>query len=109
VATTFLQRLGYKVYSAADGLEGLEIFKKNNNTIDLVILDVIMPRMSGREALKEMRAINPSVPALFITGYSFSDIHSSYIPEEGVDTLQKPFSFDALSHRIREIVDRKNK
>ncbi len=107
VATTFLQRLGYKVYSAADGLEGLEIFKEKAKGIDLVILDVIMPRMSGREALREMRAINPSVPALFITGYSFSDIHSSYIPEEDIDTLQKPFSFDALSHRIREIVDRK--
>lgn len=107
VATTFLQRLGYKVYSAPDGIEGLHIFKENNNAIDLVILDVIMPRMSGREALEEMRTINPSVSALFITGYSFNDLHSSHIPEEGVDTLQKPFSFDALSHKIREIMERK--
>ncbi len=66
--------------------------------------------LSSQELLQansEMRAINPSVSVLFITGYSFSDIHSSYIPEEGVDTLQNPFSFDALSHRMREIVDRK--
>ncbi|MBA4389578.1 MAG: hypothetical protein C0399_01400 [Syntrophus sp. (in: bacteria)] len=107
VTTTFLQRLGYKVYSAAGGIEGLEIFKENNKAIDLVILDVIMPKMSGREALEVMRTINPSIHALFITGYSFNDMHSSYIPEEGVNTLQKPFSFDALSHKIREIMEQK--
>jgi DNA-binding response OmpR family regulator len=91
---------------ASDGIEGIEIFKAKNNEIGLVILDLIMPKMNGWEILSEMRKIKPVIASLFVTGYGLDGAYMKYIPEEGIDILQKPFSFDALSQKVREIIDR---
>ena len=106
VESAILEKLGYKVYMAPDGIEGIEIFKAKENEINLVILDLIMPKMNGWETLSEMRKIKPTIPSLFVTGYGLDGAYMKYIPEEGVDILQKPFSFDAMSQKVREIMDR---
>ena len=106
VESAILEKLGYTVYIASDGIEGIEIFKAKNNEISLVILDLIMPKMNGWEILSEMRKIKPAIPSLFVTGYGLDGAYMKYIPEEGIDILQKPFSFDALSQKVREIIDR---
>lgn len=107
VESVILEKLGYTVYIASDGIEGIEIFKAKNNEISLVILDLIMPKMNGWETLNEMRKIKPAIPSLFVTGYGLDGAYMKYIPEEGIDILQKPFSFEALSQKVREIINRK--
>jgi PAS domain S-box-containing protein len=106
VEAAMLGRLGYKVYTASDGIEGVALFREKSKEIDLVILDAVMPKMSGRETLDEMKKACPSVPFLFVTGYS-DGIHASYMPEKGIYILQKPYSLDALSQKIREIIERR--
>jgi len=106
VESAILEKLGYTVCMASDSIEGIEIFKAKNGEISLVILDLIMPKMNGWEILSEMRKIKPAIPSLFVTGYGLDGAYMKYIPEEGVDILQKPFSFDALSQKVREIIDR---
>ena len=69
LASTVLERLGYTVILAEDGLEAVNLFKAYQSRIDLVILDLVMPRFSGRDALDRMRAIRPDLRALFVTGY----------------------------------------
>lgn len=105
VEAEMLTRLGYRVYTAADGLEGIALFNEKHEEIDLVILDVVMPRMTGRDALQGMRRIRPDVPSLFVTGYSLDGIHVNYILEQGIDAIQKPFSFDVFSRKIRETIE----
>ncbi|HOD75553.1 MAG TPA: response regulator, partial [Syntrophorhabdaceae bacterium] len=104
VEAEMLTRLGYRVYAAADGMEGIALFAEKSEEIDLVILDVVMPRMSGRDALEGMRRIRPDIPSLFVTGYSLDGIHVNYILDQDIEALQKPFSFDTLSRKIREVM-----
>lgn len=106
VEAQMLTRLGYRVLTAADGLEGISVFDQKKDEIDLVILDVVMPRMSGRDALEGIRRIRPDVPYLFITGYSLDGIHVDYILDKGIEAIQKPFSFEILSRKIREIIEK---
>jgi two-component system, cell cycle sensor histidine kinase and response regulator CckA len=106
VESAILEKLGYTVCMASDGFEGIEIFKAKNDEISLVILDLVMPKMNGWEILSEMRKIKPAIPSLFVTGYGLDGAYVKYIPEEGIDILQKPFSFDALSQKVREVINR---
>jgi PAS domain S-box-containing protein len=106
VEAEMLTRLGYRVYAAADGMEGVTLFTEKSEEIDLVILDVVMPRMSGRDALEGMRRVRPDVPSLFVTGYSLNGIHVNYILDKDIEALQKPFSFDTLSRKIREVMQK---
>ncbi len=103
-AIDILQSLGYKVYSAANGVEAVEIFKEKANEIDLVLLDIVMPIMSGYEAMKEIVKIKPGVKILFTTGYSLNGLNLNL---QGFDILQKPYSYESLALKIREVLDRK--
>jgi two-component system cell cycle sensor histidine kinase/response regulator CckA len=106
VESAILEKLGYKVYMASNGIEGIEVFKAKNGEISLVILDLVMPKMNGWEILSEMRKIKPAIPSLFVTGYGSDGAYMKYMPEKGIDILQKPFSFDALSQKVREVINR---
>ncbi|MCX5815856.1 MAG: PAS domain S-box protein [Proteobacteria bacterium] len=108
IASEILQTLGYSVLLASNGEEGIEIYKEKPNEIHLVLLDVVMPKLGGRETYEEMKKIKPSVRPLFVTGYSLDGIHTNFILEEGIDAIQKPYSFETLASKIREIMDRKS-
>jgi PAS domain S-box-containing protein len=106
VASAILASLGYKTLVASNGEEALEIFREKNREIDLVLLDVVMPKLSGKEAYEEMKKIDPSVRSVFVTGYSLSGIHSNFILEQGIDAIQKPYSSEVLGRKMREVLDR---
>lgn len=106
VATMMLQMLGYQVYATSNGMDGVALFKEKIDHIDLVILDVVMPKMNGYEALKSMREIKSSLPALFVTGYGLEGISPDAIVGKNIDILQKPYKVDTLSQKIREIIER---
>jgi len=106
LASTVLERLGYTVILAEDGLEAVNLFRANQSRIDLVILDLVMPRLSGRDAFERMRAIRPDLRALFVTGYD----DAAVVPGvdaliSGAHLLQKPYRVDMLGLRVRELLD----
>lgn len=100
-----LEKAGYKVLTARNGVEAIQVFKDNAPDIDFALLDVVMPGKSGREVYDEIRKIRPEVPCLFVSGYSDSEIHTNYILDEDIQLLEKPFTPDELLYKIREILD----
>lgn len=99
-----LTKLGYKVFLAEDGLEGLEIFKKEKDKISIVISDMIMPRMNGRELFYEIRKISPSCPFIISSGFT-RDENLSEMREDGLSGfIQKPFLADELADQLDKIL-----
>ncbi|MEN3039478.1 MAG: ATP-binding protein, partial [Candidatus Kryptonium sp.] len=101
--TEILQNLGYKVYSASNGLEAVEIFKEKSNEIELAILDIVMPILNGYDAMREMVKIKPNIKVIFTTGYSLNGLNLSL---EGFDIIQKPYSYEIIALKVREVLDR---
>ena len=97
--------LGYRVMLARDGLEAVEIFAQHRNQIDLVTLDMVMPRLSGREAYARIRQFQENVPVIFVTGYDGETTGPPYLEVPGAELLQKPYSVDMLGRKIRQVLD----
>ena len=105
VARQMLARLGHTVLVAKNGEEAVETFRKNYQTIDLVILDMIMPVMGGSQTYDILKEINPAVKVLLSSGYSM-DGQAIEILRRGCDGfIQKPFSIAKLSKKIRDVLD----
>jgi DNA-binding NtrC family response regulator len=73
----------------------------------MVVLDVVMPKMGGKQAYDEMGKMRPGLKALFLSGYSANAIHESFVLLPGISFLQKPFGPNALARKVREVLDRK--
>ncbi len=94
---------GFKVITAKDGLEGVEIYKQNQNNIDLVISDIGMPRMGGEETFKRIKAINPSVKLIFISGFLEID-KKQELEKLGISGfIQKPFKAQEMLQLLNKI------
>ena len=102
MAQTILERAGYRVLAVADGVEALAAFQQRANEIDLVILDVIMPKLGGQETYERMRAHRPGLPALFASGYSREAVRSDFALASGLSLIQKPFSRKDLLQAVRD-------
>jgi CheY-like chemotaxis protein len=102
-----LTEFGYEVIEAMDGEEALRIFGENRDRIDLLLLDVIMPRKNGKAAYEEMRRIKPGIKALFMSGYSADMISKEGILEKDLSFISKPVSPTELLMKVREVLDRK--
>ena len=99
-----LEKLGYKVIMARGGNEAIEVYQKRQAQIDLVILDIIMPDLSGGDVFDRLVAMNPEVRVLLSSGYSLED-QAAEIMARGCDGfIQKPYQMDQLHRRIREII-----
>jgi PAS domain S-box-containing protein len=108
LAATILRRAGYTVLLAANGEEAIELFTSDCSAIDLVILDLIMPRIGGQEAFARMRALCPGLRALFVTGYGADyNLHGdpTGLPPN-TTLLRKPYQVAALNQTVRDILDR---
>ncbi len=97
-----LTRLGYSVLSASTPESAIQIAKNYNGRIDLLITDVIMPEMNGRELSERIFTMYPSVRTLFISGYTADVIAHHGVLDEGVHFIQKPFSISNLATKVRE-------
>lgn len=73
--------------------------------IDVVVMDVVMPRKGGKEVMEQMRRLVPAIKILFTSGYSASGIHTNFILEEGLEFIPKPYNADTLRARVRSILD----
>jgi two-component system cell cycle sensor histidine kinase/response regulator CckA len=108
VAGEILSSYGYRVQLAADGEEGVKIYKKQEPRSDLVILDMIMPRQGGRETLLKLKKINPAIKVLFSTGYSQNEKVNEIISLGVSGFIQKPYQVNNLLSKVREILDGKD-
>ncbi|WP_320045281.1 PAS domain S-box protein [uncultured Desulfobacter sp.] len=105
VGQPMLESMGYKVMSATDGETAVDIFRQFSEKIDLVILDVIMPGMSGSAIFDAFKEIDPQVKVLLASGYSLSGQAEEILARGCVGFIQKPFSLEQLSVRLRDIFD----
>jgi len=100
-----LRELGYRVLEAHDGPAALRLIERPDVTIDLVFTDVVMPAMSGREMVDLARAIRPHLRVLYTSGYTRNAIVHGGRLDPGVQIIAKPFTFDALSAKVRAVLD----
>jgi CheY-like chemotaxis protein len=101
-----LERHGYKVIEAVDGEDAIEKFNANSGSVDLLLLDVIMPKKTGKDSYDEIIKQRPDIKALFMSGYTANIIHKKGILKEGIELIEKPFSPNALLRRVRKILDK---
>ena len=107
VCKEILKALGYKVLIASGGREALEIYEKNKEKIDIVILDMIMPVMGGGETYDRMKEISPDIKVLLSSGYSINGEATEILNRGCSGFIQKPFNMKELSRSIREILHKK--
>jgi PAS domain S-box-containing protein len=103
VAEQMFRSFGLKTFIAADGIEGIELFKKHQAGISLVLLDLTMPRMSGEETLRSLRSLAPQLPVILTSGYNQSAV-PELATDDHVSFLQKPFSLQALRTQIAKML-----
>jgi len=102
-----LASYGYTVLIACDGEEAVGVYRRNGNEIAMAVLDVVMPKLGGKQAYDEMTKLSPGLKVLFLSGYSADAIHDSFVLHQGIPFLQKPFGPEALARKVREVLDRK--
>jgi len=106
LARTILEARGYVVLEAKDGREGLAVCESHSGTIDLLLSDVVMPEMGGRELAERARIIRPDLKILFMSGHTQDVILKEGI-QKGAAFLQKPYLPAELAHKVREVLDAK--
>ena len=97
---------GYRTIEARDGEEAIRLYRGNKEEIDLIIIDVVMPKMNGKQVFEEITKMNPDARAIFVSGYTGDVVIDKGIESEKVDFLSKPLSASELFTKIREVLDR---
>jgi PAS domain S-box-containing protein len=105
LAVRFLERAGYRVLTASDGEEAVTQFDAHANTIDLVLLDVVMPRRNGRAVYEHIAAGKRNVPVLFASGYSAEVLGEDFLARENVRLVRKPFQREVLLREVQAALD----
>jgi PAS domain S-box-containing protein len=100
-----LERFGYTVLTAGTPSEAIHLFQTHEGRVHLLVTDVVMPEMNGRELAARLRESRPELKALFVSGYSASALAPRGVLDEGVHFLQKPFSLEDLASSVREALD----
>ncbi len=101
----YLGHTGYRVLDAADGVQALEVAAAHRGPIHILVTDVVMPRLSGRELVTRLGATRSDVKVLYISGYTDDSIFRHGVLEGGVAFLQKPFNLRDLAQKIRQVLD----
>jgi DNA-binding response OmpR family regulator len=105
LAVKILKSQGYLVLEASDGPSCLEELEGYDRPIDLLLTDVVMPGMNGRELFRELRAFFPDLAVLYMSGYTEDIITHRGVLDEGIPFIQKPFSVHSLTTRIRAALE----
>ena len=106
MTTRLLEGAGYKVVAVSDGDEAVSVFGKEQERIDLVVSDVIMPGLGGRALYEKLKAIKADTPVLFCSGYSSGKFDSEFFETENIQLLQKPYGPDDLLRWVRKLLDK---
>jgi CheY-like chemotaxis protein len=98
---------GYAILEAENGAEALEVLARADGPVDLVLTDVVMPILNGRELGERLAAERPRLRVLFMSGYTDDDVVRRGLLEPGAPFLQKPFTPGDLARKVREVLDRR--
>jgi CheY-like chemotaxis protein len=104
VGREMLKNIGYTVHPAKSGQEALDIYNSKQNSIDMVLLDMVMPNMNGGETYDKLKGINPEIKVLLSSGYSLDDQAVEILERGCKGFIQKPFTLNELSTKIREVL-----
>ncbi len=99
-----LQSKGYTVMEACDGINGMKVAETHDGKIDILITDVVMPGMSGRELAQRVSASRPTIKVLYLSGYTEDAIIHEGVLDPGTAFLQKPFTLQALARKVRDVL-----
>ncbi len=105
VVKRMLEYGGYTVLVASNGREAIDLFTKNSDRIDMVLLDVVMPEMGGYQAFETMQGLRPGLKALFASGYTEDTLHTDFVLQEGISLITKPYTRNQLLRTVRKILD----
>ena len=105
LAQTILQHYGYSVLTAQDGEEAIKVSKEHDGPIDLILTDVVMPKMSGREVSERLNALRPDMKVLYMSGYTGNAIVHHGVLDREMRFIQKPFTTESLARKVREVLD----
>jgi DNA-binding NtrC family response regulator len=100
-----LTKFGYSVLSASNGREALRIYSRERDRISLIILDLIMPEMGGRECLHEIKQIDPSARVLITSGYAANNQIALALEEGAHDAIEKPYDVKQMLDAVRKALD----
>jgi len=106
IAAQILKIAGYQVQTCADGQEAVELYSRQHQNIDLVIMDMVMPRLDGREAFAQMRKINPKVKVLLSSGFSEDGDAQAILQDGALGFIQKPYHSAELLLRVQQALQR---
>ncbi|HXI20906.1 MAG TPA: response regulator, partial [Gemmatimonadales bacterium] len=106
VAQRALEKLGYQVLTACNGLEAMETYRQHADEVDLIITDVVMPKLGGIALYRTLRQEGFGVRFLFTSGYAAHEILRGDLPDHELTLLQKPWTLVDLTARVREVLDR---
>ncbi|MEW6109003.1 MAG: ATP-binding protein [Nitrospirota bacterium] len=106
LSRSVLEQFGYRVIIAEDGEDALNKFMENKDRIQLLLLDIIMPKKNGKEVYEEIRKVSPGIKTLFISGYTADLLHKKGILDEGINFISKPVSVNELLTKVREVLDK---
>lgn len=105
LVTEILEDEGFKIITAYNGLNALEVTKEYSEPIDMMLTDVIMPEMNGRELAEKMKVEKSELKILFMSGYTGEEMRNRGVLEPGTNFIQKPFTPDALVDKVREVLN----
>jgi len=103
---TVLKQKGYKILEAENGEDALRISNEHEGTIDLMITDVVMPKMSGKETAERLQPLYPQMKIIYMSGYTDDAIVHHGVLAPGLNFLEKPFSPEGLARKVREVLDK---
>jgi len=100
-----LEQHGYRVLQAGHGEQALEVLREHKQAVDLLLTDVVMPRLGGQDLANEVRLLHPGIRVIYMSGYTDGAISRAGILGEGVTLLEKPFTSERLTRGVREALD----
>jgi len=108
LALIILKRGGYRVLDAENGEDALRVVEAHDGSIDLLITDVVMPKMGGKEVAERLQSLYPQMKVLYISGYTDDAILHHGILQPGLNFFEKPFTPEELARKVREVLDIEN-
>jgi CheY-like chemotaxis protein len=105
VSRRILQRAGYTVLSAPDGVEAMRMVAESADRVDLLVTDVVMPGLGGRDLVTHVRERHPELRVLFVSGYTEEGVRKQGVLQPGTEFLEKPFTAERLAQKVREVLD----
>lgn len=105
LARDVLMNHGYSVLEAADGKTAVDLYRRENGAVDLILTDVVMPHMSGKQLVEQIRALGHNTPVIYMSGYTENAIVHHGVLEDNVNFIQKPFGPNQLLDMVRRVLD----